>query len=79
MQKRVEATIGWLPHPSIHGYIALILPLVVSLVGSFDVRRTSVKNLHYVAQPKDLLIYLNEPAGVSQSGIESKYLLADFT
>src|SRR5205823_10525241 len=58
---------------------ALALLLVVALAGSFLVRAASIKNLHYVVLPKALLVFLDEPAGVSQSKIESEItrILAD--
>lgn len=75
----VDTMLGWLPSPSIRTYVALILLLIVGLTGSFFVRAASVKNLHYVALPNALLVFLEEPVGVSQSEIESEItrVLAD--
>jgi protein-S-isoprenylcysteine O-methyltransferase Ste14 len=75
----VEAVFGWIPSPSIRSYVALTLVLIVGVTGSFFVRRATVKNLHYVALPNALIIFLEEPVGVSQSKIESEVatLLAD--
>ncbi len=75
----VEAILGWLPSPSVRGYVALALLLVVGLTSSFFVRAASIKNLHYVVLPNALLVFLEEPAGVSQSKIESELtrILAD--
>jgi protein-S-isoprenylcysteine O-methyltransferase Ste14 len=75
----VEAILGWLPSSSMRSYAALSLMLVVGLTGSFLVRAASVKSLHYVALPNALLVFLEEPAGVSQSEIESEItrVLAD--
>jgi protein-S-isoprenylcysteine O-methyltransferase Ste14 len=75
----VEAILGWLPSPSIRTYVALVLLLAVGLTGSFLVRVASVKNLHYVALANALLVFLEEPVGVSQSKIESEItrVLAD--
>lgn len=70
--KLVEATMGRMPYPSMHGYVALILLLVVSLAGSFCVRAASVKNLHHAVQSEALVVFLNEPVGLSQSEIESE-------
>jgi hypothetical protein len=71
--------LGWLPFPSIRGYVALILLLAVGLTSSFLLRNASVKHLHYVAMPNALLIFLQEPVGVSQSKIEGEItrILAD--
>jgi len=65
--RMVEATLGWLPYPSIHGYVALIVLLLASLAGSFYVRGAFVRNLHYVVQSRALVVFLNGPAGVNQS------------
>lgn len=60
-------------------YVALILLLLVGLTGSFFLRAASVRNLHRVVLSHALLIFLEEPAGVSQSKIESEItrVLAD--
>jgi protein-S-isoprenylcysteine O-methyltransferase Ste14 len=71
-EKVVETTLGWLPWPSVRGYLALGLVLVAGFAGSFFFRFASIRNLHYVALPKALLIFLQEPPGVSQSTIESQ-------
>jgi len=68
----IDATLGWLPSPSIRSYVALILLLVVGLTGSFFARAASVKSLHYVVLPSALLVFLEEPVEVSQSKIESE-------
>ncbi|HKF21356.1 MAG TPA: methyltransferase [Candidatus Angelobacter sp.] len=74
-----EVIFGRLPSSSMRSYAALALLLVVGLSGSFLVRAASVKNLHTVALPNALLVFLEEPAGVSQSEIESEItrVLAD--
>ncbi|MFY9910455.1 MAG: methyltransferase [Candidatus Sulfotelmatobacter sp.] len=70
--KIVEAMLGWLPWPSIRGYVALALLSGAGLAGSFLLRSASVKNLHHVAMPKALLVFLQEPADVSQTKIEDE-------
>jgi protein-S-isoprenylcysteine O-methyltransferase Ste14 len=71
-EKMVDAALGWLPWPSIHGYVALTMLLAVGLAGSFLLRSASIRNLHYVAMPKALLVFLQEPADVSQGRIENE-------
>ena len=77
--KIVDAVFAWLPSPSIRSYVALLLLLVVGVTGGFLVRGASVKHLHYVVLPRALIIYLQEPGGVSESKIESEIMrvLAD--
>jgi len=70
--KTVDALLGWLPWPSIRGYVALTIALALGLAGSFLLRFASIRNLHYVAMPKALLIFLQEPADVSQARIENQ-------
>lgn len=74
-----EAIFGWLPSTSMRSYVALVLLLVVGLTGSFFVRAASIKQLHHVVLPNALLVFLEEPAGASESKIESEIarLLAD--
>ena len=71
--KIVEAMLGWLPWPSIRGYVALAILLAVGLAGSFR-RSASIKNLHHVAMPNALLVFLQEPADISQTRIENEAL-----
>jgi protein-S-isoprenylcysteine O-methyltransferase Ste14 len=68
----VDAVFGWLPSPSIRGYVALILLLVVGLTGGFLLRRASVNHLHYAVLPNALLVFLEDPAGLSQGRIEDE-------
>lgn len=68
----VEAIFGRLPSPSVRGYVALILLLVVGLTGSFFLRAASVKHLHYIVLPNALLLFLEEPVRASQSTIEGE-------
>jgi protein-S-isoprenylcysteine O-methyltransferase Ste14 len=77
--RTVEAVLGWLPWPSMRSYVALILLLLVGLTGSFLVRAASVKQLHHAVLPNALLVFLQEPAGVSKSNIENEVarVLAD--
>jgi protein-S-isoprenylcysteine O-methyltransferase Ste14 len=70
--RTVEAILGWLPSPSMRSYLALVLLLVVGVTGSFLLRAASVKNLHQIALPNALLVFLEQPAGVSQNKIESE-------
>src|SRR5262249_13160037 len=70
--KIVEVLLGWLPSPSVRSCSALVLLLVVGLTAGFLVRAASIRNLHYVALPNALLVFLEEPAGVSQRRIESE-------
>jgi hypothetical protein len=75
----VDAILGWLPSPSMRSYVALVLLLVVGLTGSFLVRAASIKHLHHVLLPNALVVFLQEPVGLSNSKIESEItrLLAD--
>jgi protein-S-isoprenylcysteine O-methyltransferase Ste14 len=68
----VEALFGWLPSSPTRNYVALIGLMVAGLTASFFLRGASIKNLHYVARPNALLVFLEEPNGVSQSKIESE-------
>jgi len=70
--KSVEALLGWLPSPSMRSYIALILLLLAGLAAGFFLRGASIKNLHHAALPNALLVFLEQPDGVSQSKIESE-------
>ena len=70
--KMVDAALGWLPWPSIRGYVALTILLAVGLAGSFLSRSASIRNLHYIAMPKALLVFLQEPADVTQGRIENE-------
>jgi hypothetical protein len=71
--KRIAETIfGWLPSASMRSYAALVLLLVVGLTGSFIVRAASIRNLRHVVLANALLVFLDEPAGVSQSKIEGE-------
>src|SRR5215472_16956053 len=75
----VDAIFGWLPSPSMRSYVALVLLLVVGLTGSFLVRAASIKHLHHVLLRNALVVFLQEPVGLSDSKIESEItrLLAD--
>jgi protein-S-isoprenylcysteine O-methyltransferase Ste14 len=68
----VDGIFGWLPSPSMRGYVALVLLVIVGLTGSFFVRAASIKHLHHVILPNALLVFLEEPAGANQSKIESE-------
>ena len=68
----VDDALGWLPWPSIRGYVVLTMLLAVGLAGSFLLRSASIRNLHYVPMPKALLVFLQEPAAVSQGRIENE-------
>jgi len=70
--KMVDAVLGWLPWSSIRAYVALTILLAVGLAGSFLLRSASIRNLHYVVMPNALLVFLREPADVSQGRIESE-------
>lgn len=70
--KMVNAVLGWLPFASIHGYAALVLLLIVGLAAGFYLRAQSVKTLHHVVQSNALIVFLDQPANVSQSEIESE-------
>ncbi len=70
--KMVDATLGSLPWTSIRGYVALTILLAGALAGGFLLRSASIRNLHYVAMPKALLVFLQEPADVSQATIENE-------
>jgi hypothetical protein len=75
----VDAVFAWIPSSSVRSYVALLLLLVVGMTGGFLARGASVKHLHYVVLPQALVIYLEEPKGVSQSKIEREIarVLAD--
>jgi protein-S-isoprenylcysteine O-methyltransferase Ste14 len=70
--KSVEALLGWLPSNSMRSYVALILLLVAGLAAGFFLRGASIKHLHHVALPNALVIFLEEPDGVSQNKLESE-------
>ena len=70
--KMVDAALGWLPWPSMRGYVALGMLLAVGLAGGFLLRSASIRNLHYVVMPKALLVFLQEPTDVTQERIEDE-------
>ena len=70
--KMVDTALSWLPWPSIRGCVALAILLAVGLAGSFLLRSASIRNLHYVAMPKALLVFLQEPIDVTQGRIENE-------
>ena len=71
-EKMVDAALGWLPWPSMRGYVALMMLLAVGLAGSFLLRSASIRNLHYVAMSQALLVFLQEPTDVAQGRIENE-------
>ena len=71
-ERLAETVFGWLPSTSMRGYAALVLLLVMGLTCSFLLRAESIKNLHHVRLPNAVVVFLDEPAGASETKVESE-------
>ncbi|MGH9425245.1 MAG: methyltransferase family protein [Terriglobia bacterium] len=63
-EKMLRVLFSWLPQTSLRPYAALAVLFVISVIGGFALRRSSVCNLHYEVfpgAPRSLVVFLREP------------------